>query len=326
MKANPLPHHIFPMATSSFQPKFRLVLDDHERKICSDRKGFFDHLQSRSLIISSLRISFLQASQLLTTYYADQIAYESSLDEDLFTGKISHVDFEIKTRQWEQNEWTKRSEDLLPRVKKALVKYHILIICMRTYEKVFEYFVSEDMMDKLTKDPFKSAIRKHRRLNDGDTLLDSNGVTSTYPKAMFETCIYSNAIAVLSDYTVQQFIMCIGYYHYIQRKRRQSRLASNNHDDLVLDENNNSSMDAISHDICHDDQRNRSTEVALSNYASGGIALSFLYKSCMLIVTKAFGLFMTGVGGSIGSMIRPGWGTIFGSQIGETFVNIIVED
>jgi hypothetical protein len=339
MKSSPLPHHILPLATSSIPPKFRLVLNEKERTLCADQKGFLDHLKTRSLIISTLRISLLQASQSLTAYFTDQLAFESSLDEDLMSGKITRLEFDIKSQQWEEKEWKTRTNDIVPKVKKALIKYHILIVCMRTYEKCFEWFVSKKMMDLLTKDSFKSAIRKQKRVNDGEILVDSNGNHVTYAKAMFETCVYSNFIAFLSDYTVQQVIICFGYYQYIQRKRQQARFDSIASGDLMLNDDMYythmppSDLVPVEDDndsTTSDDEKKKkaseSKQIAISSDETGGIMLSFLYKSCRLIVTKSLGLFMAGVGGSVGSLLRPGWGTIFGSQLGDTFVSVMVED
>ena len=341
MKSTPLPHHILPLATSSISPNFRLVLNEKERSLCADQKGFLDHLKTKSLIISTLRISLLQGSQILTGYFTDQLSFESSLDEDLISGKITRLEFDIKTQQWEEKEWKARTNDLVPRVKKALIKYHILMICMRTYEKCFEWFVSKKMMDRLTKDSFKSAIRKQQRVNDGQLLVDANGNRVTYAKAMFETCVYSNFIAFLSDYTLQQAIICFGYYQYIQRKRHQASLDRIATDDLILnddmyyahmppsdlvpvdDENDSTGTN----DVNEKKKESESKQLAISSHEhNGGIILSFLHKSCRLVVTKSFGLFMAGVGGSIGSLLRPGWGTLFGSQLGDTLVSVMVED
>jgi hypothetical protein len=339
MKSTPLPHHILPLATSPISPNFRLVLNDKERALCADQKGFLEHLKTRSLIISTLRISLLQGSQILTGYFTDQLTFESSLDEDLISGKITRLEFDIKTQQWEEKEWKARTHDLVPRVKKALMKYHILMICMRTYEKCFEWFVSKKMMDRLTKDSFKSAIRKQQRVNDGEILLDKNGNRVTYAKAMFETCVYSNFIAFLSDYTVQQVIICFGYYQYIQRKRQQARLDNVATEDLMLNDDmyysNMPPSDLVPVDdendpTTTDDEKKKESEskqfAISSGENNGGVMLSFLFKSCRLIVTKSLGLFMAGVGGSMGSLLRPGWGTLFGSQLGDTFVSVMVED
>ena len=48
-------------------------------------------------IISTLRISLIQASQIFTTYLTDQLAHESELEEQLEAGDITDLQLDLET-------------------------------------------------------------------------------------------------------------------------------------------------------------------------------------------------------------------------------------
>ena len=359
MKHGPLPSHLiepavsmplsaaacYPLATSAPTKRFALPRDFQmtSRELCSDKKTFFQHLTYRSLLLSTTRISVLQITQAVTSYLTDQLKHEADLEEQLAEGKISELELEIQNNEWDDNEWAEIRKTLPERLKTALIKYHALMIIMRCYEKLISSFADKRLMDKLTKDPFKSAVRKTRRIESGEDKPDQ------FSRQMFETCLYSNCVSFLADYTVQQAILAFGYYMYVKKDRKLNHLkrdedhlalfsnsASTSLDselfvdpdeDDILKGNVNGDEFGIEPDMKKESKKKSSRDLSSFNSDQvGGLLLSFMYKSSQLMVTRAVSLVMASVGGTFGSMLKPGWGTLFGTQLGDACVGVLLDD
>jgi hypothetical protein len=296
----------------------------------------------------------VQGSQIFTGYLTDQLQHESKLEQDLTDGKISQFELEIRNNQWEEVEWDKRLQSLPGKIRTALVKYHVLMLLMRFYEKVIGIMAERALMEKLTKDAFKSAVRESRKIDAGERKADG------YAKEMFDTCLYSNMISFMADYSIQQGFLAYGYYLYIRNAKKEKKfdvfkskedlhslsldyeLNDGVEDDLFVDPNQDNIVasgdggdgDGGDGDSDGDEPGEKPTKhdsSALSSFnpdksGSGGIIFSFVYKSSNLIITRAIGLFMASIGGAFGSTIRPGWGTLFGVQIGDAIASTLLDD
>merc|ERR1740139_1336324 len=139
----------------------------------------------------------------------------------------------------------------------ALLRFHAITIISRFYETIlFQYILrlTPPTLDRLTKDPFQSALRKQERLhqykrrgpssfripssdkhnNNSNNSTNTNTPTTDDIQShtqlgtrMFRTCLYSNIVSFLADHTVQQCILAYGYYiYYTQKKRSLRRLSS----------------------------------------------------------------------------------------------------
>ena len=111
--------------------------------------------------------------------------------------------------------------------------------------------------------------------------------------AMLSTCWRANMISFLADYSVHQVILAYGYYVYIQEQRRRLK------------------------------QKNGSGGSELHR---GSLALSFLKKSTLLAVSRGVGLGCSSLGGAIGSTVWPGWGTLAGTNLGDSLALQLTED
>ena len=49
-------------------------------------------------------------------------------------------------------------------------------------------------------------------------------------------------------------------------------------------------------------------------------------RSALLLLSRAFGLTMASIGGAIGSLFLPGWGTVGGTNFGDGLATMIIED
>ena len=108
--------------------------------------------------------------------------------------------------------------------------------------------------------------------------------------SMLTTCWRANAISFLADYSVHQLILAYGYYIYIMEKRR--RIKQGNTDDLKI----------------------------------GSLTLSFIYKSSLLAFSRGVSLSFSSLGGAIGTSLWPGWGTLAGTNLGDSFSLSLIDD
>ena len=185
-----------------------------------------------------------------------------------------------------QRVWKERTEKLPHNFAVAFAKYHAVILVMRLYEYIASQFLSEDTLDKLTLDTFQGAKRSAR---EGKKDLELG-------REMVGACWNANLIAFLADYSVHQVILLFGYYTYVRERRRRNRLLRSS------DEGEDSEIE------------------------SGPLVLSVFRKSTLLAITRGVGLGFSAVGGAIGSMILPGWGTLIGTNLGDGLATTLTDD
>jgi hypothetical protein len=58
----------------------------------------------------------------------------------------------------------------------------------------------------------------------------------------------------------------------------------------------------------------------------GAMAMSFVFKSSKLIVTRGLGLLGAAGGGAVGTYIYPGWGTTIGISFGDGLMASALEE
>jgi len=116
-------------------------------------------------------------------------------------------------------------------------------------------------------------------------------------REMMKVCWNANLISFMADYSVHQVILAFGYYKYIQEQRR--KVKSGNGDD-------NDSTDGEIH--------------------AGSLAMSFMRKSTLLALSRGISLAFASIGGGIGSSYWPGWGTLAGTNFGDSLGLTVTED
>lgn len=128
-----------------------------------------------------------------------------------------------------------------------------------------------------------------------DPFMAARNYTSQHPNAsnqqvvtkMYATTFWANCLAILADYSVHQAILCFGYYRYYQKYRQQ--------------------------------QKHKEGE-------EGAILTSMVKKSTQLAMHRSFGLICCSMGGAFGTLVRPGWGTLICSNMGEGVASVFVDD
>jgi len=313
------------------------------RPWCSDRKGFLSQFNPRPLIISTLRTVILQGTMTLTNYLTDQLEFESQNEEKFVSGDIvSPLRVDQLNAEWAEKEWTKRLSNIHIKTGEALLRFHAMTALMRLYEWVLEKRLQDEgELDKFCKDTFNSAKRKEARRKDyiayGSSQDGGRVVKSTWDLGdqMFRTCFYANAISFLADATVQQAVLAYGYYRYVARKRNALKLdrLSQSGEELELDERlgEESASDATFASVDGEMSRKISDESSevISNDGqmdaeTGGLMLHFFHKSANISVSRACALLLASVGGAVGSVVHPGWGTSFGTSMGDALVAAIL--
>lgn len=302
---------------------------DRNYPLCEYRKPFFDHLKIKNVITSTLRITIQQATVILAAFMSEQM--EKDLKRNLLVneGQLTQLEADVEAEEWEKIEWKKRWKSFPMKLATALTKYHAVTLILRTYEYVAENMVHVEMktMDKLTMDPFKKSKRiveaiEKRALPYG--LKESVWDHKVYVvSTMTATTFWANLLSFCADYSLHQGLLCYGYYKYYNYKR-QRRLALSEASPSIVDDDDDEfqkpllsvgggggSMRAIVNTIPDDDK---------------ALAKDFAKQSVRLAANRNLGLICNAIGGGIGSIVWPGWGTVVFSALGDNIAGVVLDD
>jgi hypothetical protein len=161
---------------------------------------------------------------------------------------------------------------------------------MRFYERLLQQTLLKGRVGDVTLDRLTRDPFKAAEL----TWIRAGPDTSRKMRKTFELCFWSNVIAFLADYTVHQIILASTYYMYCREKKRQ-RIQDREHEEE-------------------------------SEGEDGAMAMSFVFKSSKLIVTRGLGLLGAAGGGAVGTYIYPGWGTTIGISFGDGLMASALEE
>ena len=257
-------------------------------------------------------MTLFQALTNVSTYFSDQLESEQHNDDLVSQGRMNASQAHRLNDEWEEREWSKRwKEDFPQKVLIGLGKYHAMIICMRFYETVVcEKILNVDnvTLDRLTLDLFKYSLRRKEEQEEVRNRDKNNQTHYTHPTdkdkatdsfgAIMKTCLWANLIGFAADCTVQQCILFYMYARYWLRKRAR---------------NEASLMDSLDQGK---DKKNGDNVLAPDSI-DGGMFLSLLLKSTKLLFYRGMALVCSSFGGAIGCLLYPGYGMLFGSQLGD---------
>lgn len=122
--------------------------------------------------------------------------------------------------------------------------------------------------------------------------VSKDGIT----RDMTQVCWHANMISFLADFSVNQVLLAFGYYKYTQEQRRKLKSGGDDND----------STDSEIH--------------------AGPLMLSFMRKSTLLALSRGISLAFASIGGGIGSSLWPGWGTLAGTNFGDSIGSTLLDD
>lgn len=263
-----------------------------KRAYLSDQKRPFEHFKPKSLLLSTTRVVFVQLAGIASTAISDQLHQDLERERKVREGLLTPEEAEEEgENDWESfNKAVQCIQRFPHRCMNALLRFHATTLVMRWYEHMALSIFSIRTVDKLTKDPYLSAKRKYVR-NDRDKVKAG--------KQMLSTSLYSSAIAILSDLTVQQTVLTFGYALYYYRHHLKVRAT------LSEKKQKKGASDGVF----------PSSTAAADAALSGGILLKFIFDSSSLLVSRTVAWLASSIGASLGTMIFPGLGTVAVSQM-----------
>lgn len=312
------------------------------------------HNNTTLFSIQTIRVTAVNVSTTLSAYFSDQLQSEQHIESLVDSGKITPHEADELNEQWEEREWKLRTDALPKKIGFALVRFHACTALMRFYELVLgRYILKVDfggnssitdsslntesagtrglsheqaisVMDKLTRDPFQASLRTSQLLHSQEhapgKVLSLDGIETSTSREMvnrmFSTCLWANIIPFLADLTVQQAILFYGYaVYYLEKKKRQkgrdvSRI-EDHEPELDVDEGSKENSSG------HDAGKKIDENVQITDSA---YALSLVLRSAHLTIARSMVWIAASAGGAVGSLLRPGWGTIFGIQLGDAII------
>lgn len=275
----------------------------------------------------------------MSNYFSDQLSFEQKVEKEVDTGIITAREADKKNDEWESREWQVRINALPQKIGFGLLRFHACTALMRFYEFVIARYVLRvaerkgdnnnavvlierniTIMDKLTRDPYQASIRTSQILHNSEhaprNVISSstNGTDSStnreLAKRMFTTCIWANIIPFLAELTVQQGVLIYGYGMYYMAKHKRKKCREDAVKGEVVVGDGETEMDKCNVEDKHDEM---------------AYALSLFFRSCHLSVSKAASWIVASAGGAVGSVLLPGWGTVFGIQVGDTIAGAIFD-
>jgi hypothetical protein len=187
-----------------------------------------------------------------------------------------------------QIEWEKRWRLFPQKFLTAFSKYHATTLVLRLYEWIAAHLVSEQRLDMLTMDYFAASRTLATKEEAKDhPIYAANRIAIT--------TFWANLLFTLSDCTVHQALLCYAYYVYNKRKQQRRKDGGGGAADRKVG----------------DDR---------------ALVTSFVHRSGQLFASRGFGLICSAIGAGVGTMVRPGWGTLMVSSLGEGAATTIVDD
>lgn len=276
----------------------------YPRELGSDRKGMMDQFKPRSVVISTMRVTVTTASQIMAHYVTDQLESEVKREERVVRGEITPDEADRLNEEWEKKEWASRWSAYPTKALHALGRFHAVTLLMRVTEWYLSRRVTEEVLDRLTRDTFKAAIRENERGLEGKDLR----------KEMWQVCLWANMIAFGCECAVSQCLLMWGYMGY---SRRRNERMKRNRERLRLKKCEVKGVDDKTGELDEDENDDAA-------YA-GPMGLSLALRSSKLITSRFLGLLAASAGGAIGSQMYPGWGTLLGGSCGDGMAAALLE-
>ncbi|KAL9191119.1 hypothetical protein ACHAXT_000825 [Thalassiosira profunda] len=248
--------------SSGVSRRSALGLNKDGRVPMEDRKGAFSQFKPRALLLSTVRVTAINISTSMSTFFSDQLESEQNVEKRVEAGEITPREADELNEEWETREWELCKDALPKKIGWAILRFHACTAIMRFYEFVVGRYVlrvdgdrgaaaimdgsggaatnstggmtheqAVTAMDKLTRDPYQASKRTSQILHNqehspGKVIGVDGKETSTsreLTRQMFTTCLWANIIPFLAELTVQQGVLIYGYGVYYRAKKRRDR-------------------------------------------------------------------------------------------------------
>lgn len=294
----------------------------------------------------TVRVTAINISTTFSNFFSDQLHSEQRVEALVESGEITPREADRMNEEWENREWQLRMDALPGKVGWGIARFHATTALMRLYEFIMARYVlrvdgiaaggsggtaaaaatsdkqpsyisrerAVTVMDKLTRDPMQASLRTSQILRNqehapGRVISSADGTeTSTsreLMKRMFTTCIWANIIPFLAELSVQQGVLVYGYVVYYMKKQRRKKnrqlAGGGGKEDAQCDEGDETDSEPAAY------------------------ALSLMFRSSRLSIARGMSWISASAGGAVGSVIYPGWGTVFGIQAGDAIVGALID-
>lgn len=296
-----------------------------------------------------MRVTAINISTTFSTFFSEQLNEEQRVESMADSGQITTREADEMNEEWERREWRLRMDALPQKIGWALARFHACTALMRFYEFLVARCVlrvdgppeirggvntpraamggmtqdrAVEVMDKLTRDPYQASLRTsqllhHQEHSPGRVVSSKDGTetstSSEVMRRMYSTCIWANIIPFLAELTVQQLVLAYGYgVYYLAKKKRRERKEEE--------------CDNVPGGRDKEDYNSKTQTERDNDYVSeSAYALSMMFQSSRLTVARSMSWIAASAGGAVGSAIYPGWGAVFGIQIGDSVVGALID-
>jgi hypothetical protein len=207
-----------------------------------------------------------------------------------------------------------------------------------THSSIMSHDQAITIMDNLTRDTFQASRRTSQIVHNsehspGKVISSYDGCeTSTSREVirrMFTTCLWANVIPFLAELTVQQGVLIYGYgVYYMAKQKKKERRRRRIKQGEEEEEDAKTTLDGK----CNDNTTSQGEAQESTNEEDDGedvgesaYALAFIFRSCRLSIARSMSWISASAGGALGCALYPGWGTVFGIQIGDAVVGALID-
>ncbi|TMW69188.1 hypothetical protein Poli38472_001344 [Pythium oligandrum] len=257
----------------------------------ADKKPFFKHFHPRDITITAVRSAVMQGA-MVANFYMASLALEEMSDEedpDSEDDEIDRLKKKAKKELKDQEPYEPPSpQEFTLLCLTSFVKSISVTTYLRSLEEAAIHFCRPQVVGKLVKDSSKSATRKYLRHH-------SRWSAATM---MVKTGMRANMLSHLAIFLVEetQQIILILYRKFVSKETKNSKKSQKKlrgaDDKKVLDEEE---------DTEEEHKHPTFLEITTKN----------AYRSSIAVVTG-------GIGAAVGTLIRPGLGTVIGATLGDT--------
>ncbi|KAG7376769.1 hypothetical protein PHYPSEUDO_012777 [Phytophthora pseudosyringae] len=251
----------------------------------ADKKPFFKHFYPKDVAILAVRSAAMQGLMVFNAYVA---SLDLELSDDEESSEDEFEDMDATAEDKEEFKAPSMEEFSLTSVK-SFGKSLSITTYVRSLEEVALRFCRPQIVSKLIKDTSKSAMRKYARTSS----------RMAAAALMIKTGMRANMLSHLAIFLVEetQQLVIILYRRFVSRKGGKKS------------EKNLRSIEEGIQGSDSDDE-----EDALSKFVS--VTGRNASRSALAVITG-------GVGAAMGTVVRPGIGTMIGGTLGDTIAYVL---